>query len=173
MLLIGQKGAGMFNHKDTLQSSSFQAQIEGRKRWHLCHNNQSPYIYGAGDVNTFAPDYAKFTKALELDCYDHTIEPGEMLYYPQNYWHQTMNLSPVTTSVSGTLVTKGNTKGITKEFMRECAPGAKVRIFVPEENLCKGLEKCYDLWTEKNWKDDIRRQLGEVVSKRSMEGGEL
>ena len=36
MLLVGQENAGMFNHKDTLRSASFQAQIEGRKRWHLC-----------------------------------------------------------------------------------------------------------------------------------------
>jgi hypothetical protein len=63
-----------------------------------------------------------------------------MLYYLQNYWHQTIDLSPVTTSVSGALVTKGYTKGITKEFRKECAHAAKVRIFVTEENLCEGLE---------------------------------
>ena len=26
----------MFNHKDTLMTSSFQYQLVGRKKWHLC-----------------------------------------------------------------------------------------------------------------------------------------
>jgi hypothetical protein len=60
MVLIGQKGAGMFNHKDTLQSSSFQAQVKGRKRWHLCSNAESKNLYKAGDVDTFSPNYEKY-----------------------------------------------------------------------------------------------------------------
>lgn len=36
MMLIGTKGAGMFNHQDTLRTASWQAQIKGSKSWHLC-----------------------------------------------------------------------------------------------------------------------------------------
>jgi ribosomal protein L16 Arg81 hydroxylase len=50
----------MFNHKDTLQSSSFQAQVKGRKRWHLCSNAESKNLYKAGDVDTFSPNYEKY-----------------------------------------------------------------------------------------------------------------
>ena len=36
MLIIGSRDGGMFNHKDILRTSSFQVQLAGRKRWHLC-----------------------------------------------------------------------------------------------------------------------------------------
>jgi ribosomal protein L16 Arg81 hydroxylase len=53
MVLMGEAGAGMFNHVDTLQTASWQAQIEGRKRWHLCAPSQTPHLYEAGDVDAF------------------------------------------------------------------------------------------------------------------------
>lgn len=99
MVLIGQTGAGMFNHKDTLQSTSFQAQVKGRKRWHLCSSEQDRNMYKAGDINAFNPDYEKFPNALDLDCFDDVVESGMMVYYPANYWHQTRNLDPFTMSV--------------------------------------------------------------------------
>ena len=159
MLLIGQKGAGMFNHKDTLQSSSFQAQIMGRKRWHLCSDAETPNIYKAGELDTFNPNYEKFPKAKNLNCYQIDIIPGQMLYYPQNYWHHTMNLDDLTMAISGTLVTEGNRPGITKEFLRECKPSkdGKARIFGYDEELCAGLEKCFKLWEEKDWEGDLGR----------------
>ena len=46
MLLIGERGAGMFNHKDTLRVSSYQLQLQGKKRWHLCYGpTQGAFIY--------------------------------------------------------------------------------------------------------------------------------
>ncbi len=50
MTLIGTKGAGMFNHYDVLRTSSWQAQMTGAKRWHICAPDQRPYLYGAGKV---------------------------------------------------------------------------------------------------------------------------
>ena len=44
MLLIGSKGSGMFGHKDILRTSSWQAQITGYKRWHLCSPSQDKYM---------------------------------------------------------------------------------------------------------------------------------
>ncbi len=165
MVLIGQAGAGMFNHKDTLRSSSFQAQVAGRKRWHLCSDSQTPNLYRAGDVDCFGPNYDLYPKALDLDCYDVVVNTGDMLYYPQSYWHQTRNLDPVTVSVSGTLVTSGNRKGISDEFKRECDPSTGVRIFPPEERLCKGLERCYHEWEFKNWGEDLAQDLIDISEK--------
>jgi len=157
MVLIGQTGAGMFNHKDTLNSASFQSQIRGRKRWHLCDDSQSEFLYGAGKVNTFAPDYEKFPLALEATCYDTVLNTGEMLYYPQAWWHQTVNLEDVTMAVSGTLVTKGNRPHITREFQKECNPDKNTtRIFTYEKDLCDALELCFDVWTQKDWLGDLR-----------------
>ncbi len=35
-VLFGNKGAGMFNHKDTLRTASFHLTLHGTKRWHIC-----------------------------------------------------------------------------------------------------------------------------------------
>ena len=173
MMLIGQKGAGMFNHKDTLQSSSFQTQVAGRKRWHICHDRESKYLYKAGMVNGFAPDYDKYPEALKATCFDQIVGTGEMIYYPKNYWHQTRNLDDVTISVSGTLVTQENTAGITKEFRRECDTTQRVRIFQPETRLCEGLEKCFKIWREKSWEEDLAAKLEDVMRGGGAEEREL
>lgn len=162
MVLIGQKGAGMFNHKDTLQSSSFQAQVLGRKRWHICDDSQTPYVYEAGKVNTFQPDYEAFPEMKKAVCYDVVVEAGEMIFYPKNYWHQTINMDDITLAVSGTLVTEENREAISKEFAYECREGkAKSRIFNYEEDLCTGLEECYEEWRVKDWEGDVRRDVEE------------
>ena len=36
ILLLGTVGAGMFNHTDSLQSSSWHGYIIGRKWWYIC-----------------------------------------------------------------------------------------------------------------------------------------
>jgi len=36
VLLAGARGAGMFNHSDTLQTSSWHAHLAGQKWWYLC-----------------------------------------------------------------------------------------------------------------------------------------
>jgi len=201
----------MFNHKDTLQSTSFQAQISGRKvrggeeqstggandgrsvattvvcialylttfysslrsspsrssqRWHLCPPSQDSKLYKAGDVNTFNPDYPKYPRALELDCFDDVVETGMMVYYPANYWHQTRNMDPFTLSVSGTLVTEGNAHLISKEFDRECDASKVVRIFNPEEKLCEGLRECKEHWAMKSWGGDMAEDVEKLIGRR-------
>jgi len=99
----------MFNHKDTLPTSSFHAQILGTKRWHICSDElNDPYMYEAGDVDWFNPDYVTHPLALNAECLQVDVSPGEMIYYPQNYWHQTINLEFPTISLTGSLVTKDN-----------------------------------------------------------------
>ncbi|GMH96154.1 hypothetical protein TL16_g13278, partial [Triparma laevis f. inornata] len=170
MVLIGQEGAGMFNHKDTLHSASFQAQLSGRKRWHLCSDAYDEQMYKAGQVNTFSPNYSKFPKALDMDCYDVTVETGQMLYYPQNYWHQTRNLDPFTMSVSGTLVTDSNKNEISHEFRKECNPGKTgSRIFSYEERLCEGLQQCMDHWQIKSWEEDVTADFETIMKNKKLE----
>ena len=82
MVLIGNEGAGMFNHRDTLRTSSFQAQVKGAKTWHLCGPDQTPYMYSAGKVDWFKPNYKRYPLARNATCYMYTINAGEMLYVP-------------------------------------------------------------------------------------------
>ena len=120
MLLIGEQGAGMFNHADSLRTGSWQLQLQGRKRWHLCSPSQSPFLYGAGQVDLFHPNYARFPLVLRANCLEHTLRPGQLLYYPGDFWHQTTNLDTPTVALSGTVVTPHVYRRVQRELWREC-----------------------------------------------------
>jgi len=145
MILIGEKGAGMFNHKDTLRTSSWQMQVEGRKKWHLCPNTESPLLGNAGEIDVFQPDYDYYPNAWKLECYRITVEPGDFIYYPKDYWHQTLALDTPTVSISGTMVDEYNYPGVTEELKKECIK-KEGKIFISEKNFCQQLEKCYNFW---------------------------
>jgi hypothetical protein len=74
-VLFGSKGAGMFNHMDTLRTASFQIQLAGVKRWHICGPSEHHKMYEASDVNAFAPDYDRYPLFLEADCYLDEVRP--------------------------------------------------------------------------------------------------
>jgi hypothetical protein len=143
MILIAEAPAGMFNHKDTLQTSSWQAQLVGRKRWHICPPSQDPYLYQAGVVDTFNPDYAHYPLFRQAHCYEDTLNPGDVMYYPKNYWHQTLNLDTPTVSLTGTLATGNCHRDVFLELKKEC--DGKGRIFVPDDALCANIDRCATL----------------------------
>jgi ribosomal protein L16 Arg81 hydroxylase len=89
MMLIGDEGAGMFNHQDVLRTASWQVQLQGSKLWHICAPDQSFALYEAGDVDVWQPNYERFPRFAQADCYEVTVQPGEFIYYPADYWHQT------------------------------------------------------------------------------------
>jgi ribosomal protein L16 Arg81 hydroxylase len=89
MMLIGNEGAGMFNHVDVLRTASWQIQLEGAKMWHLCGPDQNANMYGAGLIDVWNPDYEKYPRFAQADCFEDTIRKGEFIYYPADYWHQT------------------------------------------------------------------------------------
>ena len=73
MVLVGEAGSGMFNHQDTLRTASWQAQIQGSKRWHICSPEQSPYLYDPGDVDTFRPNYVTHPRLRRASCYQDEV----------------------------------------------------------------------------------------------------
>lgn len=101
-LLIGDKGASMFLHKDATISGSWQGQLMGRKKWTLCPNDQSRFLNPK--IKTFdenARDHPTFSKAY---CGRVTVEQGELIYYPGYWWHHTLNLDTPTMAYTGALV---------------------------------------------------------------------
>mmetsp|Transcript_10296 Transcript_10296/g.17234 ORF Transcript_10296/g.17234 Transcript_10296/m.17234 type:complete len:563 (+) Transcript_10296:42-1730(+) len=147
MLLIGEKGAGMFSHQDTLRTASWQLQLVGRKRWHLCGPGESGHLYdAAGEVDLFHPNYDTHPRALNATCIEVVLSPGDLLYYPADYWHQTLNLDTPSISLSGTLINALNHQLVREELRNECA-GAN-RIFAPHAEMCADLEACFALWDE-------------------------
>lgn len=148
MILIGNEGAGMFNHRDILRSASFQIQVVGGKRWHICSPSQDRSMYHAGDIDTFNPDYERFPLALQADCIDDFISPGEILYYPRDYWHHT-EVPPSSDgrpsiSLTGTLATQGNFREMADELRRECFEGGN-RIPL-SQYACSHIENCFAHW---------------------------
>lgn len=154
MLLIGSKGSGMFGHKDILRTSSWQAQITGYKRWHLCSPSQDKYMYRAGDVDAFDPDYEKWPNFEKANCIDDVAAPGEMIFYPKDYWHQTETWPDEkgnqAVSVTGTAVDANNYREVQGELERECGQHDKRRISL-STTVCRELnDYCFPLW-KKRW----------------------
>lgn len=145
MLLIGNVGAGMFNHWDILRTSSWQFQAKGRKKWHICSPAQQRFMYRAGDVNTFDPDYEKFPLFAEADCFLDAVLEGDFVSYPKDYWHQTENLDTPTISISASIVDLNNAEAVFKELQRECR-GETNRITRMSKELCEGLDRCFAWW---------------------------
>ena len=94
ILLIGEQKSGMSNVQDSLPSSSFHVQISGTNRWHSCPptSSNAPYMYEAGEVDWFHPNYISHPLALHAECYQVDLKPLEMIFYPKHHWHQTLNL---------------------------------------------------------------------------------
>lgn len=146
MLLIGEEGAGMFNHRDYLQSASYQIQLVGNKRWHLCAPSQDKYLYTDGDIDMFHPDYEHFPETLKANCFDFILHQGDVLFYPKNYWHQTINLDTPTIALTGTLVTPTNHNDIRDRLEGQC--NGIGNLFIPEPVFCAQLQKCFKYWKE-------------------------
>eukprot|EP00466_Bigelowiella_natans_P014426 jgi/Bigna1/67214/fgenesh1_pg.3_\ len=118
VVLIGTKGAGMFNHTDSLQTSSWHAHVRGRKWWHIC--------------------------APEKGCYEDYVKPGEILGYSNGWWHTTQNLKNPTITVTGTIVTRENHKQVAEMLQEECVQDKFGFKFSAQ--LCDALDSCYGAW---------------------------
>jgi ribosomal protein L16 Arg81 hydroxylase len=129
MILIGQKHT-MFNlHTDNVDSATWQAQIKGRKRWRVCPPSETPFLYegatkrdtGSSDLNTFTASTDQYPLWAYARCYDYVAKPGDVLYYPPNYWHQTMNLDDETIALTSRVMHPTNFNLVFNKFKEECA----------------------------------------------------
>eukprot|EP00927_Polykrikos_kofoidii_P003764 TRINITY_DN11518_c0_g1_i2.p1 TRINITY_DN11518_c0_g1~~TRINITY_DN11518_c0_g1_i2.p1 ORF type:complete len:416 (+),score=71.86 TRINITY_DN11518_c0_g1_i2:35-1249(+) len=101
-LLIGEKGTSMFFHKDGTASSSWQAQLRGRKRWTLCPNSESHLL--DNHLDTFSEKGQRDPKFSKAFCGQTVVEQGELLYYPGYWWHHTLQLDTPSIAYTGALV---------------------------------------------------------------------
>eukprot|EP00164_Ancoracysta_twista_P001996 GFYU01002633.1.p1 GENE.GFYU01002633.1~~GFYU01002633.1.p1 ORF type:complete len:396 (+),score=66.22 GFYU01002633.1:102-1289(+) len=157
MVLIGNVGAGMFNHVDTIHTGAYQAQITGRKKWHLCPPSEDPYMYQAGDIDGFDPSYKQFPEFKKAVCYVDVVSKGEMVFYPKDWWHQTMSLDPLTTSIVGTVVDSVNYRAVEDSLRGECDHQALKYNF--SRHLCDHLPKCWTMWEDLYGPAGTRRNL--------------
>lgn len=167
------QGAGMFNHQDVLRTSSWQAQLFGAKRWHICSPTQSRFLYRAGDVDAFDPDYTRFPLFAQAQCMEDVVEGGEMIFYPADWWHQTENVRTPSISASSSVIDHNNHALIATELGHECAN--KKYNWGFSTALCEALTtKCFPLWKQiyaqpfdvKKAEEDVKQRKAEMAQRR-------
>lgn len=86
-------------HYDLLEN--FFVQLVGRKRFRLCPPQNSPWLYanpihsGLPNFSRFdpeAPDFQSFPLAQDAPPIELVLNPGDVLYLPSRWWHETRAL---------------------------------------------------------------------------------
>lgn len=167
MLLVGNRHAGMFNHWDILRSSSYQFQAQGRKLWHICPPSEWHKMYKAGDVNTFNPLYDNFPKFLGADCVMGVAQPGDVLWYPRDFWHHTYNVDDWNVAFTSTLADGYNADSLSMELESECR-GQTRRLPSISKETCRKLNSAFDFWKQA-YTGEYRAVVGEEQRNKMLE----
>ena len=166
MLVIGSPGAGMFGHKDIIGMGGYQIQIRGRKRWHVCPDGANDeFMY----VDGFNPDYGEKPRFKNATCHDFISKPGDVVYWPGNWWHQTLVVGPtrskrsssslsvqsekrarasqseISVGLSGSVVTASNYRRVNQQLKGACKGEGQVQL---SQETCHYLPRCFRLWDE-------------------------
>lgn len=106
LLLIGEQGTVTHAHFD--EQHNLYAQIHGQKRAILVSPDQWGKMYPhpvghAADrqsqVDAYNPDFERHPRFAEVEAVEVVLEPGEVLYIPEMWWHMFENrYSPITVS---------------------------------------------------------------------------
>ena len=93
--------------------------------------------------------------------------PGEVIYYPSHYWHQTLNLDRPCISMAGRRVDQNNKDEVYGELKQRCQhPGPDITKQWPgaapnlSNRMCKNIGKCHKLWQEM-FADDVKVQTSD------------
>mmetsp|Transcript_42162 Transcript_42162/g.112500 ORF Transcript_42162/g.112500 Transcript_42162/m.112500 type:complete len:178 (+) Transcript_42162:174-707(+) len=118
IILAGARGAGMFNHSDSLLTASWHAHLMGEKWWYVCG-----YLLDGSQ-----------------QCYEDYLVPGETLYYGKHWYHETQNIVTPTMTITDTVAHADNFESIADQLHATCAQNKHTFDF--SANLAVGtLEK--------------------------------
>jgi len=90
-IFLGPADSGLYLHSDVANTSAWNAQLSGSKEWKLYPPEQAEFMYD-GEVDVFNPDLKKFPDFAQAEAVECTVGPGECLYVPWKWWHQTRNV---------------------------------------------------------------------------------
>lgn len=129
-LFLGPEGTVTPLHKDFAHTYGSLAQIRGRKRVLLFSPEETPLLYH-GLLDPERPDFSRFPLFEFAQAYECVLEPGEILFWPPNWWHHVRGLEP-TISVSHNFFDHRNglrhLRAISRDLpqrMRDLAEGEK------------------------------------------------
>lgn len=97
-LFIGPKSTKSKLHCDQLDNFFFQ--IYGSKRiilipkqyYDSCYPTNSAWDDSFSPIDIENPDYTKFPKFKDVEYFEVTLQPGEMIYIPRGWWHDVRSL---------------------------------------------------------------------------------
>lgn len=99
-MFMGSKDSSSYLHQDSLHTNIWSAQIRGNKKW---------YFFGRDAImeenQDGSPNVDKFIKDPRSEIMHVTLQPGEIVYFPSNWWHRTKILDS-SISIHGLYVTK-------------------------------------------------------------------
>lgn len=114
--------------------------------WLICR-------YGAGQIFTHEPNYRRNPLFAYAACGELTTHPGEILYYPAEWWHNTLSIDDLTISVATRYVDTKHYTSVWRDLMYRCAnPSEDIRLKWPgaappvTSAVCGALDGCLKLW---------------------------
>ncbi|RYG89578.1 MAG: hypothetical protein EON59_01315 [Alphaproteobacteria bacterium] len=117
-LYIGGPGSGVPVHFDLLYTCGFNTLFSGRKHWYFCPpSTLAEWFEPTADL--FDPDVRDKLRLKGLRLYEHIQSPGETLFVPSGWWHQTRVLE-TSIALTGNIVNSWNA-----EKVREAARSAE------------------------------------------------
>jgi hypothetical protein len=153
VVTVGNAKSGMFNHADAFHTGVGHFQVVGRKKWHICSPKSTHLIYGPGEIFTHEVDYNRHPLYAEAECGELITAPGEILYYPSEWWHNTLSLDTETISVATRYVDTKHYNAVWDALKWKCAnPGNDIRKQWPgaappiQTEVCEALDGCLRLW---------------------------
>lgn len=76
-------------------SPDFSMQIANSKLWRFVHPRHTPRMRpGKGDVPGVLFSLIQFVNGTDIPFSEVVAEPGDMLYFPEHWWHEVHNVEP-------------------------------------------------------------------------------
>ena len=93
-IFIAMPGTGMQLHHDNLYAHVWGVQLQGKKEFVFCPPEnwkeigvESKYSE-ASPLDAFNPDFEKFPNFDKAECVHVVANPGDLVYWPSQWWHQ-------------------------------------------------------------------------------------
>jgi hypothetical protein len=174
MLLVGEENSTMFLHQDDIATATWQWQALGRKRWIICPPEASADLYAnshMSPIDGFNPDVASYPLFAKANCSDVVANPGDVLYYPSHWFHQTLNLDPITVGVAGRHINVHNYRAVHTYFKKHCSTVQRKVPNAPplEPTTCSRLDSCLVEW-RKIWGGSGGKGSGKSGAGKSTSG---
>jgi hypothetical protein len=123
-ILIGPAGCFTKLHYDLMGTHSWNAQLQGVKRWILAAPGQTDAIYwdtrqGPGyypGTDLDAPDLERYPRLADVRYYEGIVRPGEMIFFPARWLHQVTTLED-SVSLTHNFVSANNALSVSRMYV--------------------------------------------------------